>query len=58
MTIALILASSGALLFMLVFLAAVTREMHAEHVHRIAQKHEIPIVVARDEPGCCVDRAA
>jgi hypothetical protein len=43
---------------MLVFLAAVTREMHSEHAHRIAQNHEIPIVVANIEPGCCVDRAA
>ena len=58
MTLALIVASSGAVLFMLVFLAAVTREMHSEHVHRIAQTHEIPIIVARDEPGCCVERAA
>lgn len=58
MTFALIFASSGAVLFMLVFLGAVTREMHSEHAHRIAQKHEIPIVVAKVEPGCCVDRAA
>lgn len=58
MTFALIFASSGAVFFMLVFLAAVTREMHSEHAHRIAQNHEIPIVVANIEPGCCVDRAA